>query len=306
MGEVAFRSAWSSANLAFYADQLPGRHFATAVRSSTDAADAIAADVIRPGIRHVTDLGADDGLLLEQLIARCPDPDRIHWQAVDLRPRPSHLDGRIDWIRADVTTLLPRLPADDGVVIAHELLDDLACDVVECDESGEPHLLVIRDGEREPELGPSLLDAAGCALLGIDGSALLAWLDQWWPELLPFGRYEIGLAREQVWIDMVRVAGSGVAIAVDYGHVRADRSSLGSHAGTLTGFARGRAAAPRTDGSVNVTADVAFDALAAGAQGRFDIAPQSAVLRQAPLRVRAAPRMYWLRQCGLLAEARAV
>jgi SAM-dependent MidA family methyltransferase len=49
----------------------------------------------------------------------------------------------------------------------------------------------------------------------------------------------------------------GLALTVDYGHLRDDRPLLG----TLAGFRGGRQVPPVPDGSCDLTAHVAFDAL---------------------------------------------
>jgi hypothetical protein len=84
------------------------------------------------------------------------------------------------------------------------------------------------------------------------------WLDAWWPEPVPGGRAEIGRPRDLAWADAVRVVDRGVALAVDYGHLRTGRPVDG----TLTGYRNGRQVPPVPDGSCDLTAHVAMDAVA--------------------------------------------
>jgi SAM-dependent MidA family methyltransferase len=67
----------------------------------------------------------------------------------------------------------------------------------------------------------------------------------------------------------------GCALAVDYGHLRTARPGLG----TLTGFRAGRQVAPIPDGSCDLTAHVAIDAVAASAGTPFTLVTQREALR---------------------------
>jgi SAM-dependent MidA family methyltransferase len=103
---------------------------------------------------------------------------------------------------------------------------------------------------------------------------------RWWPldGAAPGDRAEVGLSRDAAWAAAVRALGAGVAVAVDYGHLRADRV-LGRYAGgTLTGYRHGRAVPPVPDGSCDLTAHVAVDACAQA--GRAAGATSTALLRQ--------------------------
>jgi SAM-dependent MidA family methyltransferase len=128
-----------------------------------------------------------------------------------------------------------------GLVIANEWLDNVPCDLAELDEYGVPRYL--------------LADLSlGDVVEGND----LAWLQQWWPLAEPGDRAEIGMTRDQAWADVVgRLSPGGVAVAIDYGHVRGGRPPYG----TVTGFRAGRECDPVLDGSCDVTAHVALDSL---------------------------------------------
>jgi SAM-dependent MidA family methyltransferase len=67
----------------------------------------------------------------------------------------------------------------------------------------------------------------------------------------------------------------GVALAVDYGHLRSVRPAMG----TLTGYREGRQVVPVPDGSTDVTAHVAVDSAAAAAGTAYRIISQRAALR---------------------------
>ncbi|WBB55424.1 SAM-dependent methyltransferase [Verrucosispora sp. WMMD573] len=74
----------------------------------------------------------------------------------------------------------------------------------------------------------------------------------------PMGRAEIGRTRDEAWADALRRVDRGLALAVDYGHLRAERPIDG----TLTGYRAGRQVPPVPDGSCDVTAHVAMDSVA--------------------------------------------
>jgi SAM-dependent MidA family methyltransferase len=133
------------------------------------------------------------------------------------------------------------LPAElTGLVIANEWLDNIPCELVEWDEHGVPRYL-------SADLTPGDV---------VDGNDL-EWLQRWWPGE-PGDRAEIGRTRDEAWTAVVdRLAEGAVAVAIDYGHVLADRPPYG----TLTGFRAGRECEPVLDGSCDITAHVALDSL---------------------------------------------
>jgi SAM-dependent MidA family methyltransferase len=143
-----------------------------------------------------------------------------------------------------------------GLVIANEWLDNVPCEVAELDSS-----LVARYVLADSSLGD--------VVTGND----LAWLERWWPLVEPGDRAEIGLARDLAWADVVGRLDEGLAVAVDYGHVRAGRPAYG----TVTGFRNGRECEVVLDGSCDVTAHVALDSLAAAVSG--EVTTQREALR---------------------------
>ncbi|MFG1621431.1 SAM-dependent methyltransferase [Kribbella sp. NPDC049227] len=134
------------------------------------------------------------------------------------------------------------LPASlTGLVVANEWLDNIPCDVAELDEDGVPRYLLA-------DLSPGNV---------VDGNDL-AWLHTWWALHEPGDRAEIGTTRDQAWADVLhRLTDGAVALAIDYGHLRAGRPPYG----TVTGFRDGRECDPFLDGSCDVTAHVALDSL---------------------------------------------
>src|SRR5436305_197489 len=77
----------------------------------------------------------------------------------------------------------------------------------------------------------------------------------------------LGRPGGEAWQSVLSTVVRGLALCVDYGHLRADRPRYG----TLAGHRYGRRVEPVPDGSCDLTAHVAFDALAT---------PRSTLLRQ--------------------------
>ncbi|WP_436970576.1 SAM-dependent methyltransferase [Micromonospora avicenniae] len=75
-------------------------------------------------------------------------------------------------------------------------------------------------------------------------------------------RAEIGRTRDEAWAGAVSRIYRGLALAVDYGHLTAERPVDG----TLTGYRGGRQVAPVPDGSRDVTAHVALDSVASAGE----------------------------------------
>lgn len=266
---VPWRSAWEQAlygPAGFYRrPEGPAGHFRTSVHVSPLFAAAVVEllsrvdnGLGRPGALDLVDVGCGRGELLTAVLAALPPSlaPRVRLTGVDVVPRPAGLPAAIGWA--------PEPPDGTvGLLLAHEWLDDVPCDVAEVDREGVVRSVrVASDGTER--LGPALADA---------------WLERWWPLSEPGTRAEIGSTRDAAWADAVGTVSRGLAVAVDYGHARADRPPFG----TLTGFAHGREVDPVPDGSRNVTAHVALDAVAAAgaaAAGRpASVVDQRTVLR---------------------------
>jgi SAM-dependent MidA family methyltransferase len=228
-----WRDAWQDALYGpdgFFRLARPAEHFRTSVTASTVFAEAIARLCAEEGLPEVVDMGAGGGELLAALHAIDPS---TRLTGVELASRPD-LPGAVGW-----TDELPDVV--EGLLIAHEWLDNVPCDVVEVDADG-----VVRLVEVEPD-GTEHLGAAYRS----------AWLDRWWPLTEPGARAEVGEPRDDAWEDAVgRV--HGVALAIDYGHTMDARPPVG----TLTSFAAGREVDVVPDGSRDITAHVAVDAVA--------------------------------------------
>ena len=237
---VPWRDAWNDALYGpngFFRHSRPTDHFRTSVTSSDVFAEAVARLVREAGLDAVVDLGAGGGELLARLHGIDPG---LRLTGVELASRPE-LPGDIAWTDELPSTI-------DGLLIAHEWLDNIPCEVVELDDRG-----MVRLVEVEPDTGAEQLGDP------VDST----WLDQWWPQIVsgsaePGSRAEIGAPRDDAWADAVgRV--HGIALAVDYGHTADGRPPFGS----LASFAHGQEVDVVPDGSRDVTAHVAVDAVAA-------------------------------------------
>lgn len=141
-------------------------------------------------------------------------------------------------------------PGDvDGLLVAHEMLDDVPVDVVEHDGRAWRRVLVDV--------------ATGAERVGAPvGADDLSWLTSWWPATGGGQRAEVGWPRDERWAALVGSLRRGLAVAVDYAHARDDRPASGS----LTGYRDGRQVLPVPDGSCDVTSHVALDACAAAGE----------------------------------------
>jgi SAM-dependent MidA family methyltransferase len=256
--------AWRAAARAFYGSAA-GRaedHFATAVTDSRRTAERIHDIIAVPVVdllEHapevtITDVGAGNGRLLHQVKALWEPQTsaRIRWRGIDLRERPHDLDPVIEWITADVHDLADRLEPGPGVVIAHELLDDIACAIAEVGDDGRLRMVDVDPRTGLESLGDELPDDP--------------WTAAWWPRREPAARVEIGHSRDEAWRSITGLIDNGVAIAIDYGHVAVERTAGIWDAGTLTAFCEGRLVRVVPDGTCNITAHVAVDACAAAVE----------------------------------------
>lgn len=282
----------------------PAGHF----RTSAHASPAFAATLLRlveqvdaalghPADLRVVDVGAGQGELLRALSAALgvaaarpsassgpssagPAPSasvplalRVRLTAVEKAPRPADLPDGIDW--------LDEIPDGiSGLLVATEWLDNVPLDVAVHTAEGWRYLLV------DPATGE---ETVGDPVDRADAD----WLARWWP--LPAAgtdgtgstgsgfraavRAEIGRTRDDAWAEAVRRVDRGLALAVDYGHLRDGRPVDG----TLTGYRGGRQVPPVPDGSRDVTAHVAVDSVASAgarvARCAYDLGSQREALR---------------------------
>lgn len=229
----------------------PGGHFRTAAHAAPGPlAAALARLAAVAGCDRVVDVGAGRGELLAALAAH-PGAPALH--GCDVVARPAGLPAAVGWSAG--LDALPDHALDGALVVGWELLDVVPCPVVEVGPDGlTRHVLVDPATGRETPGGP---------VTGPDA----AWLDRWWPlaGAAPGRRAEVGAPRDALWAGLAgrcaRTPRGAVLLAVDYAHTRADRP----WEGTLAGYRAGRVVRPVPDGSCDVTAHVALDAVAAAA-----------------------------------------
>ncbi|WP_405017971.1 SAM-dependent methyltransferase [Kitasatospora sp. NBC_00070] len=222
----------------------PAGHFRTSVHASPRYAGAVTrllaevdAALGRPAELALVDVGAGRGELLTGVLAAAgPElAGRLRPYAVELADRPAGLPESVVWT--------DRLPDGvSGLLFANEWLDNVPLELAERDEDGAlRYVEVAPDGTRRTG-GP--VDRADAD-----------WAARWWPD---GPVVELGGPRDAAWAAAVGSLERGLAVAVDYAHTRADRPPFE----TLTGFRNGREVAPVPDGSCDLTAHVALDAVA--------------------------------------------
>lgn len=249
--DPAWKQAWDQALYGpsgFFRRESPAAHFRTSVHASTLFAEALLTLVRRCGLDTVVDVGAGRGELLRHLHALDPTLELL---GVEIAARPADLPEAIAW-----TTALPE--SVDGLVVANEWLDNVPCHVVQVADDGRLRVVHVDPATGQETLGSPVDDRAVPA-------TLRTWCEQWWPldPSAPGTRAEVGTSRDQAWADVVGRLTRGVAVAVDYGHTRDTRPPLGS----LRSYRAGREVDLLPDGSRDVTAGVAVDAVAARTGG---------------------------------------
>lgn len=261
-GPVGFYSHGAGARLG------PARFFRTSVHVGAVFHRAIAQLLLEvdarlgsPAQLDLVDVGTGRGELLVGVLDALPHDvaSRVRAVAVDVHQPTPDLDGRIAWITGRAPDAVPR--GLRGLVIAHEWLDDIAMDIVEVDDHGIERLVLVEHDGTE-HLGPALGDDAGWAGWGLSAERAREWLGRWGggPHDVEAGaRRELGMTRDDAWGDVASRIDAGTALAIDYGY-------RGPPRGTLTGYhLRGHEVRPVPDGTVNLTAHVAVNAVAAAA-----------------------------------------
>lgn len=264
--EQAWRRALYGADGFYRRDPGPAAHFRTAGHAGAHAlAAAIDRLATRLGATAVVDVGAGRGELLDAL---AHSGSRRRLNAVDLVARPAALHPGVGWSTG--LDALPDEALDGALVLAWELLDTVPCPVVEVDAEGVVRTVAVDEAGDETLGGPAT-------------AAELLWCERWWPVVEPGQRAEVGSTRDRLWADLVAraaAAGAVAALAVDYAHAREDRPVTGS----LAGYRGGRRVPPVPDGSGDITAHVALDAVAAAgrAAGAVDtrLTDQRTALRE--------------------------
>ncbi|MDG4806615.1 SAM-dependent methyltransferase [Micromonospora sp. WMMD1120] len=218
--------------------------------------------------------------------ARLSLAERVRFTAVEYAPRPENLPQKINW-----TAEIP--DGITGLLIATEWLDNVPLDTAVHTEAGWRYLLVDPETGAEtigehvtaedhdwlarwwphtstaansdrtaPSTAPDTTSGSESgfgAARPAQGSSLTARSRSDCPETPHrHHRAEIGRTRDEAWASAVQKMERGLAVAVDYGHLRAGRPVDG----TLTGYRDGRQVHPIPDGSSDVTAHVAMDSVA--------------------------------------------
>jgi SAM-dependent MidA family methyltransferase len=246
-----WKKAWDTALYGpggFFRRESPVAHFRTSVHASPLFAQAVVELTRRAGLDTIVDVGAGRGELLAE--AHRVDPS-LTLLGVEVAPRPDELPAAVAWTAA--------LPQEvEGLVVANEWLDNIPCHVVEVDPSGTPRVVHVDPATGHETLGATLGDRSVPA-------GLATWCAEWWPldGASPGTRAEVGSTRDTAWADVVGRVTRGLAVAVDYGHTRQSRPPLG----TLRSYLHGREIDVLPDGSRDVTAHVAVDAVAARTGG---------------------------------------
>ena len=284
-GHVPWSRAWSAAIATFYphGHGAAEAHFPTAVTDGTAVAEAVlqravgALESLVAGGITVTDVGASDGTLIRQLMDRWPQDwqARTSWRGIDLRSRPAALEPGVEWVRGDVDRGALDLAPRPGLVLAHELLDDLPCEVLEVDDRLRLRLVLVDPATGHEILGPNVDDDRDMDGWGVDSAAIRQWCARWWPRREPAARIECGYRRDRAWQRLTGLVSVGMVIGMDYGHVRPERAAGVWDGGTLAAYRRGRLVTPVPDGSCNITAHVAIDACASSSPGTVLVAPRS-------------------------------
>jgi SAM-dependent MidA family methyltransferase len=246
-----WKSAWDDAlygAAGFFRRESPIAHFRTSVHASPLFAQALVRLVREAGLDTVVDIGAGRGELLVAMHRIDPELDLL---GVEVAPRPAELPDAIAW-----TTALPE--SVEGLVVANEWLDNIPCHVVEVAPDGQRRVLHVDPVSGEESLGQPLTHATVAA-------SLAGWCDTWWPLSAdePGTRAEVGSTRDAAWAEVVGRVTRGLAVAVDYGHVLGTRPPFGS----LRSYRDGAEVDLLPDGSRDVTAHVAVDAVADRVRG---------------------------------------
>jgi SAM-dependent MidA family methyltransferase len=227
----------------------PAGHFSTATQGVPLIGEQLALALLtlmdRDGFDTLVDMGCGRGELLEQVHRLGP---QVRCIGVDIVARPE-LSKPIGWLQSPGGERLPdELDAlTDTLVFANEWLDVVPCPIAEVDSGGDLREVLVEASTGVEQLGDP-----------VSGTGL-RWCNRFWPVdvLAPGDRVEIGEPRDAAWDNLVSRLGSGLAIAVDYGHTIDSRPAPG----TLTGFKAGRQVLPVPDGSCDLTAHVAMDSL---------------------------------------------
>ena len=165
------------------------------------------------------------------------------WHSQLGRPACRAGPATVRWRRGDASV---ECPPTRGLIVAHELLDDVPYDVAVLRHEGWRYLAVdlagdeVVDGPVEPS------DAS--------------WLQRWAGDARLADRVEIGRPRDEIAVALASHLTCGRLIIIDYATSADQRRRLHPD-GTLTGYRNGHQCRPRPDGTMNLTAHVAIDSV---------------------------------------------
>ncbi len=258
---IPWINAWESAAFGpsgFYGEfgsggTSPYDHFDTAVQSDPDLAGKLFPYLLdaykrcgSPAKFLILDAGGSDGSLIGSLQTWITK-NGLNWKT-----------QIYDVSSGDIRQIPIR--EQFGVVIAHELLDDIPVQIVEYDEHLTPCTVLVDPETGHEELGEPITRSE------------LDWLEKWWPQTFPHARRELGINRDHTWVKLINIFRVGRAITIDYSHTYEQRAQGLFDAGTLTGYQYGKSVRPIPNGAVNITAHVALDSCAnAATTSRSDI-----------------------------------
>ncbi|HKJ11256.1 MAG TPA: SAM-dependent methyltransferase [Ornithinimicrobium sp.] len=226
----------------------PAGHFSTSVAGIPHAgavmARALAALATRLGRTTVVDLGAGRGELIAHLARAAP---HLRAVGVDVVAAPPDLPASVQWwVSPGGEDLPPELDGLTGaLVVAHEWLDVVPTTVARRDLFGvwrAGHVNVSTGEESWPH--PVREEER-------------AWLEAWADADTEIA--EVGLARERALAALRRSVRDCSVLVVDYGHHQGERPPQG----TLVGYRDGGMLPAVPNGSMDLTAHVAIDALVA-------------------------------------------
>jgi SAM-dependent MidA family methyltransferase len=264
--EAAWRDALYGPAGFYRRPEGPAGHFRTAAHAGPSVLAAALVRLARDaGCDGVLDVGAGRGELLTALAGHDDGKAPLRLHGVDVVDRPALLPPHVGWSRADRG--VPYAAFDRALVVAWELLDTVPCPVLEVDEDGRARRVLV-----DARSGRERLD-------GPPDDEERRWCARWWPldGAEPGTRAEVGSTRDAWWqghVQLLSRVGAGLLLAVDYAHTAATRPPLG----TLSGYRAGRLVPPVPDGSCDVTAHVALDAVEAA--GRAAGASPGVLVRQ--------------------------
>lgn len=207
--------------------------------------------------------GAEGGFLRRHPPTLLASRDEVLDLLLSLRPDELVLLGSVGALTPDIVRALPAtairfdLQAGfGGTVLAGDWLAHVPTHVVEVGPDGYPRMVHVDRVTGRERLGARLVETGVPQQVG-------RWLQEWWPvaDAGPGARAEVGTARDAAWRDVVRNLGpGGTAIALEPGHVRSTRPDTGTL--RSPGFDHDVVV---PDGSRDIVADVALDAVAEAA-----------------------------------------